>query len=334
MSWQADLARCKLVLHKASLADGDTSTPALLLIFEDPAFAKLAPNSTQVKRARSRLQELMQTHSAELAGKDLAVASTDFKVFLAAFVVYKVHSLQEELAAKAMQYAHLQSLMPNLSERSAEQTKIMKAILRVANTMDSKAIALQSWLSGGYVDALLLPESFAQLKEGCALWDLKSFHRGVFPWQPAQAEIEGKSVIQLLTDLHMRVCEFQRAEEEVSLVQKEKESALRLYARQADALNEAIAASCKAAHVSTVVHEASSLDERVQHQQNVRSATAQEGISMILEQRLQSVKALQAHARVAFSLPIAQVPAESILHGAVLPYLSGDELASSASDDE
>jgi len=81
MSWQAELARCQLVLHKASLADGDTSTPALLLLFEDPAFAKLAPNSAQVKRARSRLQQLMASHSAELAGMDLAVASTDFNVF-------------------------------------------------------------------------------------------------------------------------------------------------------------------------------------------------------------------------------------------------------------
>ncbi|CAL5227797.1 g10820 [Coccomyxa viridis] len=334
MSWQADLARCQLVLHKASLADGDTSTPALLLVFEDPAFAKLAPNSIQVKRARSRLQQLMQTHSAELAGKDLAVASTDFKFFLAAFVAYKVHSLQEELAAKAVQYAHLQALMPRLSERSVEQTKITNALLRVANAMDSKAVALQSWVSGNYVDASLLPASVAQLKEGCALWEFKSFHRGVFPWQPAQAQLEGKSVIQLLTDLHMRVCECQRAQEEVSLVQKEKQSALRLYARRAAALTEAIAAFCEAMHVSTVVHEASSVDERVQHQQNVRSAMVQEGISVALEQKLQRVQALQAHARFAFALPVGEVLPESSMHGAALPYLSGDELVLSDSDEE
>ena len=79
MSWQADLASCQLILHKASLADGDTSTPALMLLFEDSAFAKLAPNSVQVRRARSRLQQLMASHSVELAGKDLAVASPDFR---------------------------------------------------------------------------------------------------------------------------------------------------------------------------------------------------------------------------------------------------------------
>ena len=169
-----------------------------MLLFEDPAFAKLAPNSVQVRRARSRLQQLVASHSVELAGKDLAVASPDFKVFLAAFVTYKVHSLQEELAAKAVQYAHLQALMPNLSERSVEQAKIMKAISRIASVMDSKAVALQSWLSGNFVDALLLPDGFARLKEGCSQWDLKSFHRGVFPWQPGQAEMEGRSEVELL----------------------------------------------------------------------------------------------------------------------------------------
>ena len=113
----------------------------------------------QVRRARSRLQQLVASHSVELAGKDLAVASPDSKVFLATFVTYKVHSLQEELAAKAVQYAHLQALMPNLSERSVKQAKIMKAISRIASVMDSKAVALQSWLSGNFVDALLLPDS-------------------------------------------------------------------------------------------------------------------------------------------------------------------------------
>jgi len=334
MSWQAELARCQLVLHKATLADGDTSTPALLLLFEDPAFAKLAPQSTQVKRARSRLQQLMASHSAELAGLDLAVASTDFKVFLAAFVAYKVHSLQEELAAKAIQYAHLQALMPNLSERSIEQAKIMKAISRVANAMDSKAVALQSWLSGDYVDAMLLPENFGRLREGCLQWDLKSFHRGVFPWQPSQAEMEGRSVVELLTDLHLRVCEYQRAQEEVGLVQKEKESTLRLYTRQAAALGEAHAAACEAAHFSSAMHGKSSLEEHIQHRQEVRSARMQAGISVVLQRKLESIQALHAHAQRAFSLPVGHVLAENILHGAALPYLNGDEQAPSDSDGE
>jgi len=334
MSWQAELARCELVLHKASLADGDTSTPALLLLFEDPAFAKLAPNSAQVKRARSRLQQLMASHSAELAGMDLAVASTDFKVFLAAFVTYKMHSLQEELAAKAIQYAHLQALMPNHSERSVEQAKIMKAISRVASVIDSKVTALQSWLSGDYVDALLLPESFARLKEGCLQWDLKSFHRGVFPWQPSQAEMEGRYVVELLTDLHLRVCEYQRAHEEVGLVQKEKKSALRLYTRQAAALGEAHAAAREAAHLSSAMHEASSLEKHVHHRQDVKAAMMQEGISVVLQQKLQSIQALHAHAQRAFLLPMGHILAESTFHGATLPYLDGDEQAPSDSDEE
>ena len=221
-------------------------------------------------------------------------------------MTYKVHSLQEELAAKAVQYAQLQALMPNLSERSMEQAKIMKALSRIASVMDSKAVALQSWLSGNFVDASLLPGSFARFKEGCPQWDLKSFHRGVFPWQPGQAEMEGRSEVELLTDLHLRVCEYQRAQEEVSLVQEEKKSALRLYTRQAAALCEAYAATCEAAHVSSGVHEASSLEERIQHRQEVKSARKQEGISMVLKQKLQIIQALQAHAQRAFSLPVGR----------------------------
>ena len=97
-------------------------------------------------------------------------------------------------------------------------------------------------------------DSFVRLKTGCSQWDLKSFHRGVFPWQPGQAELGERSEVELLTDLHLRICEYQRAQEEVSLVREEKNSALRLYTRQAAALSEAYAAACKVAHVSSGVH--------------------------------------------------------------------------------
>ena len=178
-------------LHKAGLADGDTCTPGLTLLFEDAAFAKLAPNSAQVKRARTRQQQLMRSHSAELAGIDFAVGSGDFKPFLAAFVQHKVYTLREELEAKAVQYAHLQALMPALAERSTEQAKILRAVQRVVSVMDTKAIALRDWLMGNFVDAPLLPASFAQLRAKCPTWDLKSFHRGVFPWRTDQGAVHG-----------------------------------------------------------------------------------------------------------------------------------------------
>ena len=59
----------------------------------------------------------------------------------------------------------------------------------------------------------------------------------------------------------------------------------------------------------------------------------QEGISVVLEHKLQKVHALHAHAQCAFSLPImGHVLAKSTLPGA-LPYLDGDGQAASDSDE-
>lgn len=128
MSWEAELRSCTLKLHKAGLADGDTCTPTLTLLFEDAAFAKLAPNSAQVRRACARQQQLMSLHGADLAGKDVAVGSGDFQPFLAAFVTHKILTLKEELEAKAINNAHLQALMPALAERGIQQAKTLRAI--------------------------------------------------------------------------------------------------------------------------------------------------------------------------------------------------------------
>ena len=81
--------------------------------------------------------------------------------------------------------------MPALAERSTEQAKILRAVQRVVSVMDTKAIALRDWLMGNFVDAPLLPASFAQLRAKCPTWDLKSFHRGVFPWRTDQGAVHG-----------------------------------------------------------------------------------------------------------------------------------------------
>ena len=183
----------------------------------------------------------MSLHSSELVGKDVAVGSGDFQQFLAAFVHHKVMSLREELEGKAVYYAHLQVLMPALAERMTEQEKIRRAIQRVVSVMDTKAKALQGWLSGNFVDAALLPTSFAQLKRDCFDWDLQEFHRGVFPWRVDLARLHGRSELELLTELALRIDENQRAQEELTLIQEEMASCMQLYARQASALQHALA---------------------------------------------------------------------------------------------
>ena len=161
--------------------------------------------------------------------------------FLAAFLSHKVLTLKEELEAKAIINAHLRALMPALAERGIEQAKILRAVQRVVRIMDTKTVALQGWLSGNFVDAALLPISFAQVRDGCAEWDFKSFHRGVFPWRLVQIAWNGKSEIELLTELALRISEHQRAQQELSLIDEEVASSLQLYARQASALVRALA---------------------------------------------------------------------------------------------
>ncbi len=337
MTWEAELASCTLLLHKAGLADGDTCTPALTLLFEDPAFAKLAPDSAQVKRARTRQQHLISLHSTELAGKDFAVGSGDFKPFLAAFVNHKVLALREELEAKAVQYAHLQALMPALAERSNEQAKIMKAIQRVVRIMDTKATALQGWLLGNFIDAALLPANFAQLKDGCPDWDLKSFHRGVFPWRSDQAGMHGKSETELLTELALRISEHRRAQEELILIHEEMTSSLQLYAQQASALHHALAGLPESSTGSGDAQEECSLNERIQRCEALKVAKKQEGIRLLFEEKLEKVNALKVHAEQSFLLAssgnMQQALAQGTLAGHV-HYVESDDQAASDSDNE
>ena len=321
MSWQAELASCILILHKVSLMDDDVSTPTLILLFEDPAFAKLAPHSAQVKRARVRLQQLRTEHSAALAGIDLAVGSEEFQVFLAAFVKHKVLSLQEELVAKAVSYAHLQALMPALAERATEQARIVRSIQRVVCVIDEKAAALQGWLLGAFVAAELLPASLAELKEGCSEWDFKQFHRGVFPWQHSQAMMDGRSEFETLTELEQRIAEHQRAKEELSLVQEEKRSTLQLYAQQQSAVSEALTIAWESAADGSSLQYESSATTFVKRCQSARAARKQAGICILLEERLQRVQALKAHAERAFALSssgsLAEALTESAMHSGV-----------------
>ena len=335
MSWEAELANCTLILHKAGLADGDTCTPALALIFEDQALAKLAPNSAQVKRARKRQQDLMSLHSAELAGKDIAVGTGDFKPFLAAFVHHKVLSLREELEAKAVQYAHLQALMPALAERSNEQAKIMKAVQRVVRVMDTKATALQSWLSGDFVETARLPASFAQLRSGCADWDLKGFHRGVFPWRTSQADMHGKSELELLTELALRINEHHRAQEELTLIEEEMASCMQLYERQASALHDALAVLPQSPSRSGGAEEGSSLSELIQRCSAVKIARKQDGIRLLLQDKLEKVTMLRAHAERSFSLARSGNMQQALAEGASAShYAEVDYQAASDTDEE
>ena len=142
MSWQAS---CILILHKVSRMDDDVSTPTLILLFEDPAFAKLAPHSAQVKGAHARLQQLRTEQSAALAGIDLAVGSEEFRVFLAALMKKKVLNLQKELVAKAVSYAHLQALMPSMAERATKQARIVRSVWPQATYMPSSESCYCLW---------------------------------------------------------------------------------------------------------------------------------------------------------------------------------------------
>lgn len=333
MSWEAELASCTLILHKAGLADGDTCTPTLALLFEDAAFAKLAPNSAQVKRARNRQRHLMSLHSTELAGLDFAVGSGDFKPYLAAFVQHKVYTLREELEAKAVQYAHLQALMPALAERSTEQAKILRAIQRVVNVMDTKAVALQGWLLGNFVDASLLPASFAQLKNECSVWDLKEFHRGVFPWRINQAGMHGRSEIELLTELALRISEHQRAQEEATLIQEEMSSSMQLYAQQASALHHALSGLPQGPSSGGEAHEGGSLIERMQQWKTMKAIRKQEGVRLLLEGKLEKVNVLRAHAEQSFSLARRGNMQQAVAQGALAGHVHYVEVDDEAASD-
>ena len=203
--------------------------------------------------------------------------------------------------------------------------------------MDTKAGALQGWLSGNFVDAALLPVSFAQLRDGCAEWDLKSFHRGVFPWRLDQAAWDGKPEIELLTELALRIGEHQRSQEELSLIEEEMASFLQLYARQASALHQALASVPQSPSRSGEAHEESSLVDRIQRCEAQKAARKQAGRKLVLQQKLDQVNILKAHAEQAFSLASGGNMQQAIAQGALsghFNHLEEDVEAASGSDSD
>jgi hypothetical protein len=313
MGWEAELAECVLILHKAELQEGDSCTPGLSLLFEDPAFAKLAKNSVRVKRARERLQSLQTERAAELEGKNICVGSDFFKQLLAAYLVYKVGLLKTELAQQAMHYAELQALMPALAERSKEQARILKALEKVVRCIDAKVLALQGWLTGPFVDPSLLPPIVTSLREGCSNWDPQRYHRGEFPWfAEGDAPPEMMSNAELLAALELRILEHQRAREELELIEKDKLSALKLYGVQCRALQSALhdlRYGQPAEFLAECVHTSAFLN---------RLELRNKGMQAILEGKLKSIQEQHSHAEQVFgsfgSMQLQDPPMSAILH--------------------
>ena len=134
MRWEAELDSCTRMLYEAELADGNTCTPTLTLFFEDQAFAKLAYDDARVRRACTRQQQLVSLHNTDLAGIDFAGGSGDFQPFLADFVLalsadvkHKVLTMKGDAKAKAVNYAHLQAVMPSMAERGVVHAKTVRA---------------------------------------------------------------------------------------------------------------------------------------------------------------------------------------------------------------
>ena len=325
MTWQAQLAECLLILHKAELHEGDTCTPALSLLFEDAAFSKLSHGSVKVKRAKACLQRLQMVHAAELQGKDTSIGSDFFRELLAAFVVCKVQQLKSDLCHQAMRYAELQALMPALAERAKEQQRILKALERVVRGMDAKVAALKGWLTGPFNEPALLPQSLVVLSESCHEWDLHQMHRGVFPWDANAAAPGVVSDTELFAVLELHVLEFQRAEEELVLLEKEKGLTLNLYEVQITALEKALESMSQA----SIVDDPDRFDAEC-----TAAERRARGIQHVLQQKLLDVQLMRAHARSVFHHSAAVSPLDAVVHASMHTNAFGTEIDDSASEDE
>ena len=247
MPWTARLAYGMLVVHKAQLVEGDTSTPGLALLFEDAAFENLRPGSHRVKEAAASVRRLLRQHAAELEGLDIEIGSASFQDMLLHFVEHTAESLQLQIEREARQRMDVDALMPTLAERTGDQARLRKSLQRSAAAIHKKGARLRGWLTGDFVPPARLPPELRRLAASAAGWDLDAICHGHFPWLEDAMPLGDLSTEQLISRLVLYHRRHARALEELELISKEQELSLRLYAAQLAALQQGVAANTAAA---------------------------------------------------------------------------------------
>lgn len=332
MPWEAKLAYSMLVVHKAEQTEGDSNTPGLALLFEDPAFEKVRLGSPQVRAAAAAIRRLTAQHEEELAGLDLEIGSEGFDTLLVDFIEHTVQELQLGIEREARQRMDTDALMPSLAERSSDQARLRKALQRSAAAILKKATRLQAWLTGGFVAVELLNPATRQLAASAAAWDLDSFCHGHFPWQEDALLLEQLSAEQLISKLLMHKRQHNRADEELQLIGAEKQLSMRLYDTQLAAIKEGVEANTAAVEAAYErVCNPQAADEpqlwRDLHQRiHLHSARRS-----LLEKKAKVVEAIRAAAQRAF----AGSANAALQQGDALPrqYVAGAALGDDTDDE-
>lgn len=234
--WEAQLAEANLIQDKAQLAEGDTCTPGLALLFEDAAFAKLSATSARVKSAAATIRRLEKEHEADLAGQDMHIGSEDFQALLARLVEHRISHIQLEIERLVRIRMDVDALMPTLAERPMDQGRLKKTLVKSASTIDMRVARLLEWVTGSFVPANLLVNDVKALRESAAEWDLDAIRRGIFPWDEDTLGVGSLTISQLISRLVLYNKEKRRSVEELKLLKQEKASSLRLYEKQEEAL--------------------------------------------------------------------------------------------------
>ena len=317
MPWTARLAYSRLVVHKARLVEGDTSTPGLALLFEDAAFENLRPGSHRVKQAEAAVRRLLREHAEELRGQDVEIGSPAFQTMLQHFVEHTAQSLQLEIEREVRQRMDADALKPHLAERTGDQAKLRKSLQRSGAAIQKMSARLQGWLMGGFVPSAGLPPELQQLAAGAASWDLDKFCQGHLPWLE-DALLGDLSAEQLISRLVLHHRRHARAQEELELISREKELSLRLYDAQLSALQQGIDANSMAAEAagermrSVPDQQADAALEERRLRRELAALTAK---SALLERRAAVVAAIKEAAVRAFG----QAAGQALRDGAALP---------------
>jgi hypothetical protein len=216
-----------------------------------------------------------------------------------------VRQLQIELEQLARVRLDVDALLPSLAERPKDQAKLMKTLQKSASKIDVTATKLRGWVVGEFVPEEELAADVLELQQSADSWDLAQFRRGVFPWQQDNSAVEELSDEQLISRLVLHQRQARRCEEELQLLKQEKELALRLYATQRSALDEALAQNRQ---LQAGVQ--AEMEDQAEPSNEGQSSgpTAQQqlallsGKAMLLSARLQRVECIEAAACKAFGV--------------------------------
>lgn len=227
--WMAEYSKLKIIVWWAERA-ADENLPSLNLLFPDKRLAYLSVDSPCVRACRTRLGQIQRQHISP--GHPLE--NLNSPEFADAFIMLRdamVQQLQKQVEQHCREHWLLNHYVQKLSGRPKEQKKVLSNLAKSRTKINDGLQQLKAWATGSFFNK---PPAATAARD----WGLDSMLQLQFPWEAVLGDGSGNGQNEnalLMKLLHHRQ-EYQRAKEELAIIEREKASLLRLHEAQCQAM--------------------------------------------------------------------------------------------------